>query len=134
MLSDLLTSKSFKPSNQTKDASTGTEGNVGGGTFITPASLVTFAGATFAIKILMQVIIKLAGLQEGDARLLWIAFIVSIIVGTGIVYLTLTVPGGRPTNRHQWVGAIMVAIINTAYLYLAAIGISLADSVPASDN
>src|SRR5205814_1302113 len=100
-------------------------GASGGPTFITPASLVTFAGATFAIKIVLQVIKKLWDLKLTEHELLWITFGVSVAVGVVVVYLTLTVPGARPTTRPQWVGALTVAALNTLYLFLAAADIAV---------
>jgi hypothetical protein len=58
----ILTSKPFKLS----QAAGKFKDDGGGGTFITPASLVTFAGATFAIKIVMQVVVKLWNILASD--------------------------------------------------------------------
>jgi hypothetical protein len=127
MFNNILTSKPFESPITPKDA-TAPPGTVGGGTFITPASLVTFAGATFAIKILLAVITLVFRIKDNDQSLVPIAFGVSIFIGVVIFLLTITTDGAKPNTTNQWLGAGAVALINTLYLFLAAIGIPLPGS------
>lgn len=106
----------------------------GSGTFITPGSLGTFAGATLAITLLATFVELLQpAWKTGQAHII-VTVVIAVIVGILLFWVNSADETRRPKSSDQWAMAIFVALVNTAYLSLASLGIPLAVNKPAIEH
>ncbi len=100
------------------------------GTFITPGSLGTFAGATVAITLLATFIELLQpAWKTGQAHII-VTVVIASVVGALLFWVNSADKDRRPKSSDQWALAVFVALLNTAYLSLASLGIPLAVNKP----
>jgi len=89
-----------------------------GGSFTTIESLLTFPGATAAIKGAWELSKLLPSPKAGSVL---IPIGLAVLLGFGIYLWNVT--GGGMTRREK-VGAAVVALVNTVFLASAAIGVA----------
>lgn len=89
------------------------------GVFVTPQSLTSFAGASFAVTAATQVCYRLVPLFAGN---LWVPFICALLVGTIVFMINELDPQKTPKSRREWFIGVAVAFINSIVLFDAAIG------------
>ncbi len=92
------------------------------GTFITPQALVSFPLAAGLV----------AGLWSGAQTLWagadanWVALVIASVIGAFIFLITVNDDRVNLGDRWQIAIALFIGLINTFYLYLAAVGIDIA--------
>jgi hypothetical protein len=87
--------------------------------FITPASLVTVSGGTATVTLLWQVSKLLVGKPAGAP---WVAFLISIMVGSVIYLASIQDEKVHATSREKAVG-MFIGFVNSMVLFAAAVGI-----------
>jgi branched-subunit amino acid permease len=87
------------------------------GTFITKESLLSFAGASFAVAVGSKVVRSL-GYQRED---IWPELVFGILIALLIAWISTTDPRLELTTREKRI-AYAVALLNGMYLALAAVG------------
>lgn len=98
------------------------------GTFVTPATLITFTGATAGIVALTAFLgLFVPQVRDGQGKTIATA-IVALIIGLILFWVSVSEAASRPKNRANWALALIVALINIAYLTTASLGIPLAFS------
>jgi len=90
--------------------------SVGG--FITPEYLLSFAGASTIISLLVRVF---SALFKGNE--LVVTSIVALVVGLIILLINLTDPEKKLKGTRDWLIAILVGLINCIYLIAVSIGV-----------
>src|SRR5260370_127411 len=80
--------------------------------FLTPQSLASFPLAVGTIKVLVALLLALSGSINRD----FAASLVATAVGGLIFVLSIEDKEKRPASLIKWVGAVGIAIINTAFL------------------
>lgn len=98
------------------------EAETGKGVFLTPQSLVTFPGSTFAVGLLWKVIITLMPAWKDS---LFVPFFLSLGIGLLVYLVAITEPNITQTRRDRVIGSF-VALVNTFYIFASVTGISLA--------
>ncbi len=89
---------------------------VGTPVFLTPQTLVTFPGATLAVKVVGLVVGSLVPSLANNNVVLFIA---AVVIGAFIAYNSWD-----PTwDMRQRVGAILVGVLNVLFIYAAAAGL-----------
>ena len=104
------------------------------GTFITPGSLGTFAGATLAITLLATFVELLRPAWKTGQAHITVTVVIAVIVGALLFWVNSADKDRRPQSSDQWAMAVFVALVNTAYLSLASLGIPLAVNKPATEQ
>jgi hypothetical protein len=104
------------------------------GTFITPGSLGTFAGATLAITLLTTFVELLRPAWKTGQPHVTVTVIIAVMVGALLFWVNSADKDRRPQSSAQWAMAAFVALVNTAYLSLASLGIPLAVNKPPTEQ
>lgn len=86
--------------------------------FLTPQSLISFPGATLAINILWNLI---AVLSKDFAKRAIVPIVLGFIIGI-VIYLLSLGPG---MSRKEKIIGLVIALINSAWLGLNALGINI---------
>lgn len=89
------------------------------GVFITPQSLATFPVATAAVGIVWKVIETLVPAWKGA---LAVPAVIALVLGALLFFISITDPDAKRTPRDIVIG-LVVAIINSCYLFASAVGI-----------
>ena len=102
----------------------------GNGEFLTPQTLTTFAGATFAISIISGVVQRLFPASSGT----WVGTLVALGVGMFLMWVNLTDPRVRRKLRsgRDWSLAVAVGLVNCVYLIAISNGVFETIEVAAS--
>ena len=104
----------------------GTESPQAAATFITPSSLATFAGATAAVIALSTFAGFLVPYLKDERPKIYLIAALAGLVAVVMFLVSVEDASSRPKSRGQWAIAILVALVNYAYLTSAALGIPLA--------
>ena len=108
-----------QPAGAKKDGERGGENKEATGVFITPQSLATFPVATAAVGIVWKVAETLVPSWK-DALI--VPAIISLLLGALLFFISITDPDAKRTSRDLVIG-VVVAIINSCYLFASAVGI-----------
>lgn len=100
-------------------AGAGDPGAVRQGTFVTPQSLTSFAGASGAVLLMWR---GLGAIRPGWGSSGGVAFVCALIIGTVVFAISETDPKRGPmTSRDYFVDGV-VALLNVLVLFSAAVG------------
>jgi|ERR1035437_3868412 sensor c-di-GMP phosphodiesterase-like protein len=88
------------------------------GVFVDPKSLASFPIAAAVVTTISQIVVRVM-----KAEMIWVALIVSLLIGALIVAITMTDPNARPKSKLEWAISLAIAVINCLLLYAAVIGI-----------
>jgi hypothetical protein len=90
------------------------------GVFITPKSLTTFPIASFVVT-LVGLFMKTLFPAWGSS--VWVPTISSVFVGSVILVASTSEPNLKPRTWQGWFLAVCVALINSLYLAVSALGL-----------
>ena len=90
-----------------------------GGTFITPQTLTSFAGASAVIGITCRIYLALVPGSDFQT----VSTSVAVIVGIVIFVMNVTDEQVKPPDLRSWFIASIVGIINTIFLIAVTLGI-----------
>lgn len=89
------------------------------GSFVTPQSITSFAGASFVVGLLWQ---SSEYLHAGASQSQLVGLGISVIVGAFLFFISATDPNGKKMQARDWFIDGIVAFINSLVLFSAALG------------